>query len=248
MRTVSVKEAAQALGIGDRAVVARLHSGALNGVQKPNPYGVNEWRIYPTKEISQKLKLPKEAEGEETAPKETSETATQSQQIEFGPLEEPIDAEAIYEEKSEEELRRDWIEAERERMRAIAEEMMKPLADQLKSREEALRESEKQLQAANWRLGYTEGKLHDQEAQIKLLPDFQARAEKAERLEAEAAAAKERTEELEKALAEATRLAKEEIEALKTEKEALTQTVSELKKPWYKKLFGDGVKDGRTDS
>ncbi len=237
MRTVSVKEAARALGIGDRAVISRLHSGTLNGVQKPNPYGVNEWRIYPTKEISQNLKL-KDTDGEDEAIDGAKDKAgVSSQQIDFGPLEEAIDAETVFEEKSEEEMRRDWIEAERDRMRVIAEEMMKPLTEQIKARDEALKEKEAQLQAANWRLGYTEGKLQDQQEQIKLLPDFQARAEKAELLEAEAAAAKLRTEELEKALADAERLAKEEIEALKTEKETLTQTVSELKKPWYKKWF-----------
>lgn len=230
MRTVSVKEAAKALGIGDRAVISRLHSGTLNGVQKANPYGVNEWRIYPTKEISQNLKL-KDVDGEDEVAEGVKEKAeVQSQQIDFGPLEEPIDAEAVFEEKSEEEMRHDWIQAERDRMRIIAEEMMKPLADQLKARDEALKETQTQLQAANWRLGYTEGKLHDQEEQIKLLPDFQARAEKAEALETEAAAAQARAEELEKALAEAERKSKEEIEAL-------TQTVSELKKPWYKKWF-----------
>lgn len=235
MRTVSVKEAAKALGIGDRAVISRLHSGTLNGVQKPNPYGVNEWRIYPTKEISQNLKL-KDVDGE-GAEGVQDKAGAQSEQIDFGPLEEPIDAEPVFEEKSEEEMRREWIEAERSRMRVIAEEMMKPLTDQIKVRDEALKEKEAQLQAANWRLGYTEGKLQDQQEQIKLLPDFQARAEKAELLEAEATAAKLRAEELERALADAERQAKEEIEALKNEKEALTQTVSDLKKPWYKKWF-----------
>ncbi|MBA3994813.1 MAG: hypothetical protein C0469_14940 [Cyanobacteria bacterium DS2.3.42] len=237
MRTVSVKEAAKALGIGDRAIISRLHNGTLNGVQKPNPYGVNEWRIYPTKEISQNLKLKDVDSEDEVGEEARDKTGSQTEQIDFGPLEEAIDAEAVFEEKSEEDMRREWIEAERSRMRVIAEEMMKPLAEQLKARDEALNEKEKQLQAANWRLGYTEGKLQDQQEQIKLLPDFQARAEKAELLEAEATAAKLRAEELEQALADAERQAKEEIEALKNEKEALTQTVSDLKKPWYKKWF-----------
>src|SRR5688572_10619370 len=109
MKTISVKEAAQALGITPRAVIYRIEKGDLNGHQSENPYGVNEWRIYPTKEISQKLKL-----GNEPA----------SQEIDFAPEEETVDAEAVSEETASEAPKyQAWVESERQHMRIIAEEM-----------------------------------------------------------------------------------------------------------------------------
>lgn len=50
-RTISVKEAAAALGITPRAVTYRLEKGSLKGSLNKNEFGVPEWRIYPNKEI-----------------------------------------------------------------------------------------------------------------------------------------------------------------------------------------------------
>jgi hypothetical protein len=232
MRTISVKEAAQALGLSNRAVIYRLEKGDLRGHQSPNPYGVNEWRIYPTKEIAQKLKI---KDGE-------------SPEIDFAPQEEAIDAETVSEETAEVPPHQAWVEAERQHMRMIAEEMMKPLL-------ETIRDQERQLE--------------DQSRQIKLLPDFEKQAEKerkaveAKELEAQAlrkqiAALKAEQDEAEKSkeqivllqqtLEENQRAAELEIERVKEEKEAqikavqdqlktLSDTVQELKQPWWKKLF-----------
>jgi hypothetical protein len=232
MRTISVKEAAQALGLTNRAVIYRLEKGDLRGHQSPNPYGVNEWRIYPTKEIAQKLKI---KEGD-------------SPEIDFAPQEEAIDAETVSEETNEVPPHQAWVEAERQHMRMIAEEMMKPLL-------ETIRDQERQLE--------------DQSRQIKLLPDFEKQAEKerkaveAKELEAQAlrkqiAALKAEQDEAEKSkqqvallqqtLEENQRAAELEIERVKEEKEAqikavqdqlktLSDTVHELKQPWWKKLF-----------
>lgn len=236
MRTVSVKQAAQALGIGDRAVISRLHNGALKGVQKPNQYGVNEWRIYPNAEIKEKLKLGKEYD---------------SAEIDFGPHEEAIDAETISAEGGEEVTPQNWIDSERQNMRMIAEEMMKPLLD-------TIRQQERQIE--------------EQGRQLKLLPDFQRQAEEerqaaqlkaleTEALNKQIAALKTEQEESEKAkqlvaeleqtLVQKQQEAEAEIERLKLEKEAqlkavedqiaaLNQTVQELKKPWWKKILGSG--------
>lgn len=233
MRTVTVKEAADALGLTTRAITSRLAKGDLKGIQKTNAYGVKEWRIYPTKEIASKMKLDQDSDVAEN---------------DFPPLEEAVDAETIYEEVQESQ-HQTWIEEERSRLRLLAEEMMKPLVETIRSQEQQLQEQGRQL---------------------KLLPDFQKQAEderKGAHLKAvEAAAlekqiealkaekeesdrAKEQVAALEQSLKEQERVKNEEIEALKAEKEAqlkaveeqlsnLSQTVHDLKKPWWQKLFG----------
>lgn len=243
MKTISVKEAAQALGITPRAVIYRIQNGDLNGHQTPNPYGVNEWRIYPTKEISQKLKP-----GNESI----------SQEIDFGPLEEPVDAEAVSEETTSAVPQyQAWVEAERQHMRVIAEEMLKPLLETIRHQERLL---------------------EDQGRQLKLLPDFEKQAEeerKAAQLKAleaealrkqiealqaeqeEAEKAKEQVALLEQSLEETQRQAEAELVKLKEEKEsqlkeveeqlkALSQTIQDLKQPWWKKLFGAGNDENAT--
>lgn len=232
MRTVTVKEAADALGLTTRAITSRLAKGDLKGTQKTNAYGVKEWRIYPTKEIASKMKLDMESDVAEN---------------DFPPLEEAIDAETIFEEVQQSE-HQTWVEEERSRMRLLAEEMMKPLLDTIRTQEQ---------------------QLQDQSRQLKLLPDFQKQAEderKAAHLkaveaaalakqiealqaeQAEAEKAKEQVVALEQTLEEQERAKNAEIEALKAEKEAqlkaveeqlatLSQTVQDLKKPWWKKMF-----------
>ena len=232
MRTVTVKEAADALGLTTRAITSRLAKGDLKGTQKTNAYGVKEWRIYPTKEIASKMKLDQDSDVGEN---------------DFPPLEEAVDAETIYEEVQESQ-HQTWVEEERSRLRLLAEEMMKPLVETIRSQEQQLQEQSRQL---------------------KLLPDFQKQAEderKAAHLKAvEAAAlekqiealkaekeesdrAKEQVAALEQSLKEQERVKNQEIEALKAEKDAqqkaveeqlsnLSKTVLDLKKPWWQKLF-----------
>ena len=55
MRILSVKETAQALGISVRTVQYRLQNGDLKGMRTPNQYGVKEWRVWPNKEIIDRL-------------------------------------------------------------------------------------------------------------------------------------------------------------------------------------------------
>jgi len=55
VRTLTVKEAAQALGVSVRTVQHRLSTGELKGKRTPNQYGVSEWRVWPNKEIMERL-------------------------------------------------------------------------------------------------------------------------------------------------------------------------------------------------
>lgn len=233
MRTVTVKEAADALGLTTRAITSRLAKGDLKGTQKTNAFGVKEWRIYPTKEIASKLKLDQDSDVGEN---------------DFPPLEDAVvDAETIYAEVQEAQ-HQTWVEEERNRLRLLAEEMMKPLVDTIRAQEQ---------------------QIQDQSRQLKLLPDFQKQAEderQAAHLKAvEAAAlekqieslkaekeesdkAKEQVAALEQSLEEQERAKNAEIEAITAEKEAelkavqeqlatISQTVQDLKKPWWQKMF-----------
>ncbi len=56
MKTIPVKEVAEALGISARGVLYRREKGHLKGVLVKNDRGVDEYRIYPTKEIIEGLR------------------------------------------------------------------------------------------------------------------------------------------------------------------------------------------------
>ncbi|HEY9681898.1 MAG TPA: hypothetical protein V6C86_09990 [Oculatellaceae cyanobacterium] len=56
MKTIPVKEVAEALGISARGVLYRREKGHLKGVLVKNERGVDEYRIYPTKEIIEGLR------------------------------------------------------------------------------------------------------------------------------------------------------------------------------------------------
>lgn len=56
MKTISVREVAEALQISTRGVLYRREKGQLKGILVKNERGVDEYRIYPTKEIIEGLK------------------------------------------------------------------------------------------------------------------------------------------------------------------------------------------------
>ncbi|HEY9757690.1 MAG TPA: hypothetical protein V6C97_21150 [Oculatellaceae cyanobacterium] len=55
MKTLSVKQVAEALGVGSRAILKRLDKKQLKGTRRVNKFGVEEWWIYPTNEIKAAL-------------------------------------------------------------------------------------------------------------------------------------------------------------------------------------------------
>lgn len=56
MKTLSVKQVADVLGVSSRAILKRLTNGQLKGTRRTNKYGVEEWWIYPNKEITEALR------------------------------------------------------------------------------------------------------------------------------------------------------------------------------------------------
>lgn len=120
----------------------------------------------------------------------------------------------------------------------IVEQCVRPLVEEVKVKAQALALAEK------------DRIIEDQSRQLRLLPDFQKRAEDEKaRAEEERKAAELRALEIEalnKQLA-AREAEKEQLEtkvneaaALASDLEALKQTVTKLQTPWYKKIFGGG--------
>lgn len=188
MRTVTVKEAAEALGLTKRAVMYRLESSKLKGTRVKNSYGVEEWRIYPTKEIIERLNDPARIKA-----------AAQAEEV----AEEFFDAEEVSYTSSEgEETEENDFEEERRKMRVMAEEFVRPLLESLDAKNKELIRKD----------------LEVEHLKVKLLPDLEKQAEaerKASELkELEVAALKKQIEDIKSTTAAELIAAKEQIEVL----------------------------------
>lgn len=243
MRTISVKETAAALGLSARAVQYKLQNGDLKGIRSKNQYGVLEWRVYPTKEIAEALNKP----------------GLGTDEISFDPNEvETVDAES-YASEIETSAPRSWLGPERETIRTIAEEMVKPLLDTIKEQTTVINEKERLIE--------------EQGRQLRLLPDLQKLAESERQtaelktleiealrkqivaMEWEQSKAAEENEQAWKqqitalkekqaaALEQERRAASEkaaEVKVVQEQLTALSVQMQELKQPWWKKWFSTG--------
>lgn len=264
---LSVKEAANLMGCDERWVRERLNQGQLKGEKKS--IGLKDkWFVYAgeveaaiakragnslnsSEYLASKAAAPHVEPGAQRVEPETVVVDT-----DWNDADEPEVA------SSNDEARLVWLQSQREALVEVAEEMMRPILLQLEEKNLLIQQKEEALQAATYQLGYAKGRMQEQEEKIKLLPDFQARAEQAAKLEREAAEAKDRADSLEKALAERT-LAEEnarsiiesttsELQTVKEQREIeanlnaakleeLEKVVSELKKPkptFWQKMFG----------
>lgn len=219
-RTISVREAASALGITPRAVTYRLEKGQLKGTLNKNEFGVPEWRIYPNKEIMAGLNS--QPESASTGP------------INFEP-EDVVEAESV--ESPERPGGQENESRFSNEFQAIVEQCVRPLVDEVKAQALALAEKDRIIE--------------EQNRQLRLLPDFQKKAEEErelaekERKEAELralevealnkqiAAMEEEKQQLETKANEAT--------ALAADLQLLKDKVEELQKPWWKKWFAPGT-------
>lgn len=229
VKNISVKEAAEALGVTPRTIQYKLQNGDLKGTRARNQYGKDEWRIYPTKQI------------EEAIARKTGRTP--SEEINFNPMDDAVlEAEDVTGEEFNDPS--DWRQAELQRLELVAEKLVKPLTERIEAQAIAIREQEQIIA--------------DQKRALLLLPDLQKRAEQertaAELKELEAEALRKQIAAIEAVKEEAEvsrRSAEEELQRLKDEKEAqvtavqeqlkaLSATVQELTKPkpsWWQKLF-----------
>ncbi len=225
MKTISVKEAAEALGVSPRAVQYKLQNGDLKGTRTKNQYGVAEWRVWPNKEISEAL-----------SQKQGRKSDGSADAINFSPSEsETVEAEEVAYNEGEEVFDEpaNWRQVEIERLELMAEKLVKPLAERIEAQAVALREQENIIE--------------DQKRQLRLLPDLQKRAEEERALaEQERKAAELRALEIEAlnkqliAIEEQKRELEEkanQANVLAQDMETLRATVEKLQTPWWKKWF-----------
>lgn len=218
MKTISVKEAAVALGVSPRAIQYKLQNGDLKGTRTKNQYGVAEWRVWPTKEIADAL-----------TQKQGGKAVGEGDSINFSPNEtETIEAEEVSYKEAAEEMDEpsNWQQVEMERLQLMAEMLVKPLAERVEAQAVALREQEQLIE--------------DQKRQLLLLPDLQKHAEE-ERKAAELRALE--NEALKKQIAaleeqgqiKESRL--EKVESLELQLATLNEQLQKLQQPWWKKMF-----------
>lgn len=255
---LSVKEAANLMGCDERWVRERLNQGQLKG-EKKNIGLKEKWFVYAGEVEAALAKRAGTASlsSTEYLASKPAPPHTESSLHSVEPETVVVDTEWNDNDDNEvvddnrDEARLTWLQSQREALVEVAEEMMRPLVLQLEEKNTLLQQKEEALQAASYQLGYAKGRMQEQEEKIKLLPDFQAKAEQAAKLEREVAEAKERAELLERNLekAEAERVAAEQ-RAVKLAEEAtlsseklvdLEKTVQELQKPkptFWQKFFG----------
>lgn len=118
MKTISINEAAEALGVTPGTIQLKLQRGDLKGTRSKNHLGVTEWRVF----LSQKH----------------SSNIPGSELISFSPKDiiEPSD----FDGPDREEEMRAWRQAEMERLDLIAQTLLKPLTDKIEAQAIALRE------------------------------------------------------------------------------------------------------------
>lgn len=213
MKTISVREAAAALGITPRAVTYRLDKGQLKGILGKNETtGVPEWRVHPNKQILAAL------------------NASASSDINFDP-DEVVDAEAL-------ENPSDEVPQEEQRnfapdFQLIVEQCVRPLVDEVKAQALALAEKDRIIEEQGRQLRLLPD-LEKRAAEERALADKERKTAQMKALEVEAlnkqvAAMAEEKEQLEAKANEAMVLA--------SDLQSLKATVEKLQQPWWKKWF-----------
>jgi hypothetical protein len=167
MKTLTVKQVAECLGVSPRAVIKRLNNEQLKGTRRPNKYGVEEWWVYPNKEIRAALESAGKSDiliddGVSPADAEVVDVETEN----FSPDQD--------DQVNEEETETPQATFERVKGSAIAEELWNNIIGKFVG----------QLQERDMLIGEMRSEIAEKDRQLKLLPDLQKQAEK-ERKEAE---------------------------------------------------------------
>ena len=216
-----VKEAAQVLGLDERSVRERLINGQLKGEKKA--HGLREkWFVY-RGEIDAALVQKAKAQANSDS---SSGHDAQFFGVEDVEDSEIVDAQSYTSSPPENNVSPEshsWLNAERETIKTIAEEMVKPLLETIKSQTVALIEKDRIIE--------------EKDRQLRLLPDLQKQAEdehKASELKVlEAEALKKQILAMEQLSAE--KEAKET--AIQEQLAGLTEQLHQLRQPWWKKII-----------
>lgn len=216
MKTISVREAAQALGLTPRAVNYRLEKGHLKGVLGKNETtGQPEWRVYPNKEIMAGL------------------NTTEAPEINFQPEVDDVVVEAESVESADSNRPGNEQRNFSPDFQAIVEQCVRPLVDEVKAQALALAEKDRIIEEQSRQLRLLPD-LEKRAAEERALADEERKAAQMKALEVEALnkqvqAMSEEKAELEVKANEAT--------ALAADLQSLKATVEKLQQPWWKKMF-----------
>jgi len=258
-RLLTLKEAADALGMDEKSVQAQLVAGQLKG-EKKSAWLQDKWFVYKG-EVDERLSK-KESDSKPAGKSQSSAkqlpSSEQAISVDLKALMGPKRGSAASKSDSEDEVRL-WLATERERLKLIVEQVMQPLVEKIASQAQLLAEKDRIID--------------EQAKQLKLLPDLvekqalEARAQKEtemSELKVRIASLKEQNEqgeiakvkvvELESTLKELKRLEAEskessekKYEQLKQERERqvkeMKDELSELsdqlefaRRPWWKKF------------
>jgi len=207
MKTLSVKQVAEVLGVGTRAIIKRLDKKQLKGTRRVNKYGTEEWWIYPNNEI--KAALERAGRIDILGPQESYADA------DIVDLDEELIA------PDEDEPGEDgtesipvnsgtWADEARSATQDMADGVWNNIIGRFLG----------ELKERDQLIGEMRGELADKDRQLKLLPDFQKEAEirrqEAETQELKAIAMAKQIQAMQELVqskaAEVTRLAKLETE------------------------------------
>jgi hypothetical protein len=164
MKTLSVKQVAEVLGVGTRAIIKRLDKKQLKGTRRVNKYGTEEWWIYPNNEI--KAALEKAGRIDILGPQETYNDA------DIIDLDEELIA------PDEDEPGEDgaetvsltpgtWTNEARDSTLDVADSVWNNIIGRFLG----------ELKERDQLIGEMRGELADKDRQLRLLPDFQKEAE-----------------------------------------------------------------------
>lgn len=172
MKTLSVKQVAEVLGVGTRAIIKRLDKKQLKGTRRVNKYGTEEWWIYPNNEI--KAALEKAGRIDILGPQQSYADA------DIVDLDEELIA-PDEDEQSEDRTESipvspgSWTEETRGSTHEMAEGVWNNIIGRFLG----------ELKERDQLIGEMRSELADKDRQLKLIPDFQKEAE-IKRQEAEA--------------------------------------------------------------
>src|SRR5262249_14784942 len=153
-RLLTLREAADALGMDERAVQAELVAGQLKG-EKKSTWLQDKWFVYKGEiddRLGKKQTEPKGANKEKSGSKQLP-AADQAISVDLKTLMGPTTKQT----SSEDEVRI-WLATERERLKLIVEQVMQPLVEKIATQAQSLAEKDRIID--------------EQAKQLKLLPDL----------------------------------------------------------------------------
>ncbi|MGH9549113.1 MAG: hypothetical protein ACRD3W_07060, partial [Terriglobales bacterium] len=233
------------------AIHKRLATGALKGTRKENKFGVEEWWVYPNKEIRSAL----ERAGRIDILESTTNHAGVASEAEIDDVE-PVEISGTPEDL-------DALDEQQQTDPAFRQNMAGQLAEDLWSK--LIAKFLGKIEEKDQLIGEMRTELAEKDRQLKLLPDIEKRAqedrksaelkeletialrkqiEAMHQAEVDAKAAQERLREVEQRLVEVEKERDREQSGAQERLKELSEKLEASRKPWWKKIFGT-ASDGK---